>query len=832
MRALVLMGCVFAVSCGKPGGSDAGSGGGIGATGGGAGGGGGGGAATYTVTVVDGTGAPLAGVGARLENADSPWNYVEGTSGADGVVTLPATLLNPFHLTVAKAGYGALSLIHLSNGLPAQVRLDALDLSAPVSAPLSGTITGATAGDTVIVSGVDAVTTFAAAPDYATTYRENSPVALPLMALRLAGNTVQNWVAVEGTPRGGALVVPLALPSTPAAVTTTTFSGVADFSGLLQQPAQANRLGLYLTDDGALVTGYGDFTATLNGNQVALSGTLSGVTGPYAPNRLALDISDQATFITHYYQGGDLTQPITVNLLSAQALATAGTSLGDVSASGDAPGFDTFALTVAAPGSRTCVWRAYTAPGTAFSITRLPALPGGATPESLGLGQDLEATARALKFADATTRPWNLPNRTGAVTAYRQTFDTLPRSISGTWRLEPVAPHQQLYAFKVVTPSGAAFPNAAVRVELQSDPETFVEGRTGNDGLINLTLSVTGPVNLTVSGANSGAVSFVGLTDDLPAEVRLDPLSTNSEATADLSVTIDNFDGGAMLVDAYAAQAMTSASFVQTSYITNSTLPLTVVALQLTTDGGINNWASLDGGPRSGAKDFTLSLPDPAQAVSSTSFTASWANSGLFAEPVGVGAYGLHFTSQPAEGFVTAGVATVQRADAGVITGAFTGITGPLAPNRLVVELTRGVNTLQHFSSAALTAPVSISLPTAQAIASTGTTLGDVAASATGAGFHALELQLSKPGQPKSPWRVYTGPGAPLQITRIPALPYGDAPASLGFGVNDQITAVPRLIRFADAASRPWQLANSVKPVSGYETTVTGAGNNVTGTWR
>ena len=222
-------------------------------------------------------------------------------------MTLPATVLNPFHLTVAKAGYGVLSLINLSNGIPPQVRLDALDSAAPVNATLSGAISGATAGDSVIVSGFDTATTFATAPNYTTTYRENSPAALPLVALQLgAESAIQNWVVVENTARGGALTVPFALPSTAADVTSTTFSGAADYSGLLQQANSADRRGLYLTDEGALVTGYGKLDATPNGNQVSLTGTFWGVTGPWAPNRLQLDITDQASFVTTLQQLGQL----------------------------------------------------------------------------------------------------------------------------------------------------------------------------------------------------------------------------------------------------------------------------------------------------------------------------------------------------------------------------------------------------------------------------------------------------------------------------------------------------------------------------------------------
>ena len=462
---------VLLSACGPAVKSDAGVGGGGGSlfTGGGGatGGGGGGGGATggggggidagddagvdagapdagpmehFSFRVVQGNGVGVANVGVRLES--SPTEFVDGFSDGSGQVNLsfPGTMTRPLNLTVAKVNYGALSIIGITSEFPTQVRLDPLQGPAQ-NLQIQGMISGPSNGTRVIVDSFDFVTFTATVPLYGSTYIANSPHPLVVAALELdlEGKLV-NWSFTDGGTRTGMRTVDLALPQPAEAVTTAPWTASFPVSGIFQSapPTSIYVSGWNVVSQPTetwMVAGAGSARFLDAG---VIGGELTTVPGAWAPNRMLLELGDQSSWLLRSRYRGDLSMPIDLTLAPVGSFSTTGADLGSFSASASgAGGYDTFAITIEAGGTATCVWRLYTAPGAPFSIPRLPNLPSDSRPSGVSIGSAaamLQALPMVIKFEDPAMRPWLLQNGTGPLDAYRATFGGQYQTITGAWR--------------------------------------------------------------------------------------------------------------------------------------------------------------------------------------------------------------------------------------------------------------------------------------------------------------------------------------------------------------------------------------------------------------
>jgi hypothetical protein len=261
-----------------------------------------------------------------------------------------------------------------------------------------------------------------------------------------------------------------------------------------------------------------------------------------------------------------------------------------------------------------------------------------------------------------------------------------------------------------------------------------------------------------------------------------------------------------------------------------------LVGLELDATEQLVNWTLADAGVRNGGPmNVTLAFPSPAQAFSTVAWSASKPSAGILVsrQPLRVSVQGWHVVGPPNESWVVSGSGSVQAQGTG-FAGSFCGITGDLAPNRLILEATDNASYQLRYRHKDLTGPIAIAMPQVDQVSLSGSTLGTLSARAvTPEPFDTLAITIELPGAFAEVWRVYTAPGAPLTIDKLPDLPQGLTPSDLGIAVpTTTLNALPLLIRFEDPAMRPWQLQNGVGPLDAYRISFGGQYTQVSGTWR
>lgn len=343
------------------------------------------------------------------------------------------------------------------------------------------------------------------------------------------------------------------------------------------------------------------------------------------------------------------------------------------------------------------------------------------------------------------------------------------------------------------------------------------------------------PFDLTVVAAGHEAISVLGITNELPTKVRINP--TNPLLlTAGISgvITGKSSPGNRVeidLVDGEAPMPTTGSSW-GTRYRQDSTQPITVVAIEFNSMGNEVNWTKGTVARPSNGDFVTLHLafpPAPGGFQTTThSFVAADAgllsgNALMNAQSLGLMAHYVDLTPG-AEASVQSGV--VSRSGA-TLTGI--GIVDALAPNRMRHSTSAGgVFITQWMTDPFAMAMSTDVLPEITQLTTTGSSLGAVTASAQSPDFDTLELQISATNT--TYWRAYTAPGAPLTAW-LPDLPAGFHPANVMLG-RSPVSALALLIKFEAPTTRGWLLQGGDRTLVSYRLTAASAYRTISTTWR
>lgn len=343
------------------------------------------------------------------------------------------------------------------------------------------------------------------------------------------------------------------------------------------------------------------------------------------------------------------------------------------------------------------------------------------------------------------------------------------------------------------------------------------------------------PFELTVVAAGHEAVSILGITNDLPTKVRVDP--TNPFR---LTSVINGFISGKGspgnrveldLVDGETPMPVTG-SLWSADYRQDSTQPITVVAIEFDGMGTEVNWTKGSvARPLGGFARLDLAFPSMPGTFQSTTHTFVAADAGLLSGNALVGSQSLgiaaHYVdlTPGAEAFLQTGV--ISRSGA---TLTATGIVDVLAPNRLRHSIPTGG---AFFVTEWITDPFATStstsaLPELTQLSTTGSSMATMAANAQSPDFDTFELQISSGNT--TYWRVYTAAGAPFAV-RLPDLPAGFHPTNLTLR-RSTVSVLALLIKFNSPTTRGWLLQGGDRTLVPYRFTVANAYRTISTTWR
>ncbi|MFT3713541.1 MAG: hypothetical protein QM817_38280 [Archangium sp.] len=396
-------------------------------------------------------------------------------------------------------------------------------------------------------------------------------------------------------------------------------------------------------------------------------------------------------------------------------------------------------------------------------------------------------------------------------------------------------PTERLHFRVVEGDSNTPVANVGVRVE---GALGFGDAFTNNNGEVDVDLPGTNtrPFDLTIARRDYGALSIIGITTERPTTLRLDrllgPAVVGNQAG---NVTGRNVDAGQrVVIDSYDFVTTSSVGFYSTSYIVDSALPSPMVAIEVGFDNEVINWVVADGGARSSMRQVDFALPDPAETPTSVPWTATMDTSGIVGTANSIQVFGWKAAPQPESriSWLTSGAASLTR-DGGALSGNFTGITGPYAPDRLIIELTDMATWLYRGRVHDVSGPIAFQVKSATALSVGGTKLGDVSATAVGGDtWDAFCITIEPMNARTVVWRACTAPGAPKTISKLPDLAGGSFPSGVGIAsAGSMLGALPLLIDFVDGG-RPWLMANTVGPEDSNTATLGGQYTTITGAWR
>ena len=404
----------------------------------------GGGAAQEVLhfTIKDSRGEPVTGASMRLSGP----HLIGGDVANDaGVITIEwAQAERPFDLTVAAAGYEAVSILGITTVLPDTLVIDPTTF-AGMTANIGGTISGkAMADNPMQIDLYDGQTQNINGTSWSSQFLVDSVNPLTVVAIELDSTFVPiNWAKFsQATRTDTAVTANLVLPSPANTFTQATHQLRPADAGMLDATAVsgaqvAGGLSHYTFPSGH-PAGY-VLAGFVTGDNATQTVNLWGIADPIlVPNRLTMSLAASNQLFVNRWVTEPLTSANTTTLPLVTALSNAGDSLGNVSAQAAGVGFDTMLLQIstAFTATNTTYWRCYTAPGAPLDIAQLPTLPSNITPEMIGI--DSTAAIRALpmliKFANASTHPWQLGGGDQTNVAYSITVAGPYTQIANTWR--------------------------------------------------------------------------------------------------------------------------------------------------------------------------------------------------------------------------------------------------------------------------------------------------------------------------------------------------------------------------------------------------------------
>jgi hypothetical protein len=344
------------------------------------------------------------------------------------------------------------------------------------------------------------------------------------------------------------------------------------------------------------------------------------------------------------------------------------------------------------------------------------------------------------------------------------------------------------------------------------------------------------PFDLTVVAAGHEAVSVLGITNELPTKIRIDPTNAIVQTYPISGAITGKLSAGNRveldLVDGVTPMPVTGTTW-SAQYRDDSTQPITVVAIEFNSSGNEVNWTkgTVARPAAGGAVTLDLAFPSVPRAFQTMSHTFVAADAGLFsgnalmnAQSLGLVAHYVDLTPG-AEAFLQSGV--VSRSGA-TLTGI--GIVDVLAPNRMRHSIPAGG---PFFISQWMIDPFTTSmssnpLPELTRLVTTGSSLATVGANAQSPDFDTLELQVSLGDT--TYWRVYSAPGAPFTV-RLPDLPAGFHPQNMIRG-RSTASVLALLIKFEAPTTRGWRLQGGDRTLVPYRFTVANSYRTISTTWR
>lgn len=390
--------------------------------------------------------------------------------------------------------------------------------------------------------------------------------------------------------------------------------------------------------------------------------------------------------------------------------------------------------------------------------------------------------------------------------------------------------------FTIIEGRGTPVTDAGVRL---SGPNLISTGITDAQGRVSVSFPASErPFDLTVAAVGHEALSIIGVTTEVPATLRIDPTTFSAQVQPISGNITGKTPASTMQIDMYDGLTVFEPSSVwQSQYMTDSTVPLTVVGIELSPTKQPMNYATFTG-TRGGQVVANLALPSPVANLRTTTHQLLPAATGMLnAAALGAvtqygGALG-HYVFTNGASYVLSGATTL--AGGASPTLRLWGVPdAALLPNRLAfwAAIPNPPMRINRWVTDPYTGSTTSALPEVTQLALQGTSLANVGATGAGVGFDTLALQIStaQPNLNTTYWRCYTAPGAPLQIAHLPNLPPGITPQSLGLA--DPIQAVPMLIHFASPTGRPWQLGGGDISDVSYEFTVAPQYVSITSAWR
>jgi hypothetical protein len=372
-------------------------------------------------------GTPLANVWARAENAAG--DCAEVQTGADGIAHIkvdPAK--GPFDVTVAIAGYTAISFLGQTGPIPGNVIMYQTGSASVVKqSTITGKITWGDAGkapNTIVqIDGWDFATVVTKPAD--TTYSTNyqyypaNLITLPLAAIEYdpdAGVAVNAVYTNTGQRSGNPMTVDIAFPDVkvPPVKSTVTLNFPA--SGFLTDKS-ITKVGSPVPDahiGNAIVTrltpdelGAEQFVGIGSVDLPAAGKTqfhLQTFTGKMAPD-IAEALMSGPT-LAMFVQPHDLTDGASLTLGQINTLENAGTNLGDLTWDADSAGYDYVVaeLDASSKTSSTALWTVYSQ-GAKLTKRSLPHLPSSVAQADLGPTIN-NAFVSLQQYKQGAPQPW------------------------------------------------------------------------------------------------------------------------------------------------------------------------------------------------------------------------------------------------------------------------------------------------------------------------------------------------------------------------------------------------------------------------------------------
>jgi hypothetical protein len=372
---------------------------------------------TARVVTIDKTGAKVAQADfpARIENPAG--GFIDQKTGADGVLTFKVDAAKgPFDVTVAKAGFGIVSVMGLT-GPAGDIITYELNASPTATGAVSGSITGKKdPANQVQVDAWAFSTVVGNTATYSSTYSNSPDLPLAVAAVEVdgTGKVINGAITAPQTRTGGAMKADIVLPATPNVVTTTTLNVKLPTAGTLagrftgvSEVTNDNHIGNALVVNSnkfaQMFVGVGTSKAPVSG---LASISVQSFGGDMAPDTVVAAWSGTTYFARINIK--DLADGSTTTFGDVATLDIDGTDLGDLAFAAEGTGYeysDVELVDTAAGGG--VVWRAYTN-GPKLAKRGLPHLPAATTLADVG-GDSLSPVAVVvlLHRAGASATPWS-----------------------------------------------------------------------------------------------------------------------------------------------------------------------------------------------------------------------------------------------------------------------------------------------------------------------------------------------------------------------------------------------------------------------------------------